>query len=193
MAENESLDLDNPSGRRWAFVADLIRNGKPFDEVARRVRRALYKGLRNALKQFAEHGITLEMLVQSRHSPQLLRQFVRQAEGHDYLQLFTDVANTSPQLDAQGLVEAFVAGIWETAEDRIAHKVVGSNGLTSFTDVRGYLGQVAEQVKPDLNHIARRLAANPTWKPRMPSGTKDQQADTTVEMLSMSLLGSQTQ
>lgn len=191
MAENESLNLDNPYGRRWAILADLIRRGEPFDKVARRVRRALYKGLRISLKQFVEYGITLEMLLQGRHSPQLLRQFVRQIEGHDYIRLFADIANASPELGTQGLLDAFVVGIWETVEDKIAHRVVGSNGLTSFTDVRGYLDQVAEQVKPDVDNIARRLSENPSWKPKMPSGAKDQQADTTVEMLSMSLLGSQ--
>jgi len=188
MAENESLDLDNPYGRRWAVFADLIRKGESFDNVAPRVRRALYRGLRNALKQFAEYGITLEILLQGRHSPQSLRQFVRQTEGHDYIRLFADVANASPQLDTQGLLEAFVTGIWETAEDGIAHRVVGSNGLTSFTDVREYLDQVAEQVKPDVDHIARHLTENPSWKPRMPNGTKDQQTDTTAGMLSLSLL-----
>ena len=30
MAENESLDLDNPYGRRWAILADLIRKGEPI-------------------------------------------------------------------------------------------------------------------------------------------------------------------
>ena len=190
MAENESLDLDNPYGRRWAILADLIRKGEPFDKVAPRVRRALYKGtshrpeavcgVRNHARN-ARAGSPLSAIASTIHKAD---------EGHDYIRLFADVANASPQLDTQGLLEAFVAGIWETVEDGIAHRVVGSNGLTSFTDVRGYLDQVAEQVKPDVDHIARHLTENPSWKPRMPSGTKDQQADTTVEMLSMSLLGS---
>ena len=79
------------------------------------------------------------------------------------------------------------------AEDGIAHRVVGSNGLTSFPDVRGYLHQVAEQIKPDVGRIARHLTQNPSWKLSMPVRCKTQQADTTVEMLSMSLLGASTE
>jgi hypothetical protein len=52
------------------------------------------------------------------------------------------------------------------------------------------LDRVAEQVKPDVDHITRHLTANPSWQLRMPNGTKDQQADTTAGMLSLSLLGS---
>lgn len=188
MAENESLDLDNPYGRRWAILAGLIRKGEPFDRMASGVRKALYRGFHNALKQFAEYGITIEILLQGRHSQQSLRQFIRQTQGHDYIRLFADVANAGPWLDTRGLLEAFVTGIWETAEDGIAHRVVGSNGLTSFTDVRGYLDQVAEQIRPEINHIARRLSENPSWNPRIPNGTKVQ-ADATADMLSMSLLG----
>ncbi|MBN1909341.1 MAG: hypothetical protein JW818_06355 [Pirellulales bacterium] len=192
MAENESLDLSNPYGRRWAILADLIRNGRSFDEVSQGVRKALYKGLRNALKQFAEHGITLEMLIENRHSPQLLQQLVRKAAGHDYLQLFSDVAIVSTQLETQGLMEAFLTGIWETVEDGMTYRIVGGAGQASFADVRDYLDQVREQVMPDVEYIARRLTENSAWTPRMPSGTNGQKIDTTVEMLSMSLLGSPT-
>jgi hypothetical protein len=47
---------------------------------------------------------------------------------------------------------------------------------------------VAEQVEPDVDRIARKLAEDPSWKARMPAGTNDQQVDSTPEMLSMSLL-----
>ena len=189
MAENESLDLDNPYGRRWAILADLIRRGEPLERLAPRVRKALYRGLRNALSQFSEYGITLKNLLQGRHSPQLLRQFIRQTEGHDYVRLFADVANSGPQLDNQGLLEAFITGIWETVEDEIAYRIVGGSGLTSFNDVYGYMDQIAKQIKPDMDHLVHRLVEDPLWKPRMLNKHKGQQSDTTVEMLSMSLLG----
>ncbi len=189
MAENESLDLDDPYGRRWGILVRSIRKHEPFDTVIGRVRKALYGGPRNALKQTEKYGVTLQMLLENRNSPQALRQFTRQTQGHDYVQLFADVAKANPQSDTPGLVQAFVAGVWETVEDRIAHRVVGSDGLTSFADVRSYLDRVAERIAPDVDRIARNLAEDPSWKPRMPRGSKGQGAETTTEMLSMSLLG----
>ena len=188
MAENESLDLDDPYGRRWDIVFRSIRKDEPFEKVVQRVRRALYRGLRNALKQVAEYGITLKMLVENRSSPLALRQFARKTLGHDYVHLFGQVASASSHLDTEGLLRAFVGAIWEAAGDRIACKVVTSDGPTSFNGMRDYLARVAEQVEPDVDRIARKLAEDPSWKLRMPAGTNDQQADSTPEMLSMSLL-----
>jgi hypothetical protein len=86
-------------------------------------------------------------------------------------------------------VQVFVAGVWETVEDRIALRVVGSDGLTSFTDVRVYLDRLAERIAPDIDRIARNLASNPSWKPTLPRGKKGEEAETTAEILSTSLLG----
>lgn len=188
MAENESLDLDDPYGRRWGILVPSIRRHEPFDTVIGRVRKALYGGPRNALKQIEKYGVTFQMLLDNCNSPQALRQFTRQTQGHDYVQLFADVAKANPQVDAPGLVQAFVAGIWETVEDRIAHRVVGSGGLTSFADVRSFLDRVAERITPDVDRIARNLAEDPSWKPQMPRGSKGQGAEATTEMLPMSLL-----
>jgi len=188
MAENESLDLDDPYGRRWGVLVRSIRKHESFDRVIGRIRKALYGGPRNAFKQMDKYGVTLRMLLDNRHSPQALRRFSRQTQGHDYVQLFADVARANPESDAPSLVQAYVTGIWETVEDRIAHRVVGSDGLTSFADVRAYLDQVAEHIAPDVNRIARNLAEDPSWKPRMPGGNKGQRAEPTTEMLSMSLL-----
>jgi len=188
MAENESLDLDDPYGRRWDIVFQSIRKNEPFDKVVQRVRRAMYRGLRNALKQFAEYGITLKMLVENRNSPLALRHFARTALGHDYVHLFGQVASASSHLDTEGLLRAFVGAIWDAAGDRIACKAVTSDGPTSLNGMRDYLARVAEQVAPDVDRIARKLAEDPSWKLRMPAGTNDQQADSTPEMLSMSLL-----
>jgi hypothetical protein len=190
MAENESLDPDNRYGRRWDAVFGAVRRGEPFDKVVQRVRRALYRGLRNALKQFAEYGVTLQMLLENRDSPQALRQFVRKTQGHEYVQHFADVAAASSLCDTEGLLQAFVGAIWESVGDRIVLKVVRSDGQMSLNGMRDYLAHVAEQIQPDVEFIARNLAGNPSWKPRLPRGKKGQEAETTAEMLPMSLLGS---
>ncbi len=188
MAENESLDLDDPYGRRWDIVFQSIRNNEPLDKVAQRVRRAIYRGFRNALKQLTECGITLRTLLDNRNSPLALRQFAKMALGHDYVHLFAQVASASSHLDTEGLLRAFVGAIWDAAGDRIAYKIVTSDGPTSLNGMRDYLARVAEQVAPDVDRIARKLAEDPSWKLRMPAGTNDQQADSTPEMLAMSLL-----
>jgi hypothetical protein len=41
MAENESLDFDDPYGRRWDIVFRSIRNDEPFEKVVQRVWAAL--------------------------------------------------------------------------------------------------------------------------------------------------------
>jgi hypothetical protein len=188
MAENESLDLDDPYGRRWDIVFQSIRKNEPFEKVVQRVRRAMYRGLRNALKQFEEYGVTLQTLLDNRNSPQTLREFVRKTQGHEYLQLFAAAAAASSNLDAESLLRGFVGAVWDAAGDRIAFKVVTSDGPTSLNGMRDYLTRVAGQVQPDVDRIARKLADDPSWKLRMPAGTSDQQADSTEEMLPMSLL-----
>ena len=82
MAENESLDLD--SSPRMRLVLDAFRKGASCQEVSRRLENALIGGLRKALKQFQEKGVTLADLLKSRGCPQRIRQLLRQAQGHDY-------------------------------------------------------------------------------------------------------------
>ncbi len=69
MAENESLDLDDPYGRRWGILVRSIRKHESFDTVFGWVRNALYGGPRNALKQVEKYGVTLQMLLENRNSP----------------------------------------------------------------------------------------------------------------------------
>ena len=193
MAENESLNPDDPYGRRWDIVYRAIRKGEPPEKVVLRIRRAMYQGLRKTLRQCAEYGVTFQMLLDSRNAPQALRQFVRKTQGHEYVQLFADVAAASSLCDTEELLQAFVGAIWESVGDRIAHKVVRSDGPMSLNGMRDYLGHAAEQIQPDVDRIARNLASNPSWKPSLPRGKKGQEAETTAEMLSMSLLGNEQQ
>ena len=188
MAENESLNLNDPYGQRWDAVRRAIAKGQPFEKVVLLARKALYRGLRNTQKQCVEYGVTFQMLLENRNTPQVLRQFVKATLGHDYVQLFRDVAASSAQCDTEGLLRAYVGAIWETVADRIVCKTVTSKGEKSLNEMRNHVGQVAEQLQPDFDRIARKLANDPAWKPRMPSDKKGQPTDTTAEMLSMSLL-----
>ncbi|MGA2620408.1 MAG: hypothetical protein ABSF26_22535 [Thermoguttaceae bacterium] len=193
MAENESLDPDNPYGRRWAGVFGAVRKGAPFHKVVLRVRQALYRALAKALSQAAERGVTLQVLLEQRNSPQALRRFIRSTEGHEYIQRFAAVAAASSLSDNEGLLREFVGAIWEAVSDHITVKVVRSDGPSSLNEMKDYLARAAQQIQPDVDLIARNLAANPSWKPRLPRGKNGQEAETTADLLSMSLLGVEEQ
>jgi len=77
-------------GRRFRH----LRNGDPPEKVAPKVSKALYGGVRKALKQFREHGVTLAELLNARDSRPRLRRLVRQIEGQQYAQIFESTAPT---------------------------------------------------------------------------------------------------
>ena len=101
MAENESLVLGDPYAWRWKAVSEAVRKGQPAEKVAKRAERKLHEGLRKALRQLAEKGISLEMLLESKESPRTLQRLLKQSEGHDYLSLFAQTALTKPDCGTQ--------------------------------------------------------------------------------------------
>ena len=81
MAENESLDLDDPYGRRWGILVPSIRKHESFDTVIGRVRKALYAGPRNAFKANRKVRCHAPNALGQPQFPQALRQFARQPRG----------------------------------------------------------------------------------------------------------------
>jgi hypothetical protein len=92
MAENESLDLAN--SRRWQSAHHSVRQGKSSQEVAGKVERSLYGGLRAAFKEFAKKGVSLKDFLAARRDPHALHELVKKMRGHDYAQLFEETALT---------------------------------------------------------------------------------------------------
>jgi hypothetical protein len=72
MAENESLDLGSSYAKRWDAAFTAVQSGDLGEKVAPKVSKALYGGVRKALKQLQEHGVTLADLVNARDSRQRL-------------------------------------------------------------------------------------------------------------------------
>ena len=93
MAENESLDLG--SSPRMRVGVRRLPQRVVLHRGLLEARRALISGLRKALKQFQEKGVTLADLLKSRDCPQALRQLLRKAQGHDYARLFAEAAAAS--------------------------------------------------------------------------------------------------
>src|SRR5882724_6978294 len=95
MAENESLDLGGAYAKRWDVPFDSVRKRGSCDVVARKVERSLCGGLRNAIKQLREYGVSLSDLLAQRHSRQALRQSIRKTQGHHCVELFAAAAAVS--------------------------------------------------------------------------------------------------
>jgi len=189
MAENESLDLGNPGAQRWNQVHDAVRKGQPVVDVAKKVKRKLPAALRKAFKEFAEKGVSFEEFLANRHDPGALRGLVRKCQGHEYAHLFFETAAAEAGSDDQQVVAAFLDAIIERVTDQIAQTVAGTPQWPSFPDIRHYLGQVKQEVQPDVQRIADKLGHDPTWKPTASRSNKGEHTDPTKEMMDMSLLG----
>ena len=189
MAENESLDLGNPGAQRWNQVHDAVRKGQPVEDVAKKVRRKLPAALRKAFKEFAEKDVSLEDFLANRHDPRALRGFVRKCQGHEYAHLFLETAAAEAGGDDEHVIAAYLDGIIERVTDQIAQSVAGTSQWPSFHDIRHHLGQVKQQVQPEVQRIADKLGHDPTWKPTASRSRKGERTDPTKEMMDMSLLG----
>ncbi len=189
MAENESLVLGDPYAWRWKPVCEAVRKGQPAETIAKKAEKKLHEGLRKALKQLAEKGITLEMLLDSRESPRTLQRLLKQSEGHDYLALFAQTALAQTGGGTKELLHAFVGGIWDTMSDQIAQDVTGDERWPNFVDAQVFLHEVRSLLEPGVQHIAEKLADDPSWMPTCKRESSEDKTDPAAEMLGNSLLG----
>ncbi len=190
MAENESLDLGSSYAKRWDAAFTAAQNGDPCEKVAPKVSKALYDGVRKALKQFQEHGITLSDLLDARDSRQRLRQLIRQIGGHQYAQLFESAAHASGPT-AKDCVQGWVEAILDKVFDQICLRITETDESRTFFDLKELADTVRDAVAGDVEHLATTLANNPDWRPQRKSG-KAKSADATSpteELMGMSLLG----
>ncbi len=188
MAENESLNIYTPYGRRWMILVDAIRRQQDADRVVQLARQTLCRTLDKVLRQLAEHGVTLARLLQYRDAPDTLRQFLYMCQGHDYVRLFADVAAASSPCDSQQVLQRFIEAIWETVADPIALSVARSDAPMALGEIRDYVTHIGKEIEPDVQAMAASLAINPKGKPQISRGRRGQTAGT-AQMLSVSLLG----
>jgi hypothetical protein len=190
MAENESLDLGGPYSQRWDKPFGAIQRGAPCDDVAAKVRKALYGGINKSRKQFREHGVSLTEFLAARSSRPQLRQLVRNVEGHHYAQLLVSSVHASgPGVEAclRGWGEAII----DRVVDQICHRVAGTENWPTFSDVRDFTDGVRRVLVDDIEHIARKLARDPDCRlqPRRATRKGESPGSPTQEMLGTSLLG----
>jgi hypothetical protein len=190
MAENESLDLGSSYAKRWDAASTAVQNGDPCEKVAPKVSRALYGGVRKALKQLQEHGVTLADLLNARNSRPRLRQLVRQTEGHPYAQLFECAAHASGPA-TEDCLRGWLEAVLDKVFDQICLRVGETDDSRTFSDLKEHMDEVREIVACDVEHIVANLANNPDWRPqRKPGKAKAHDAaSSTAELMGMSLLG----
>jgi hypothetical protein len=190
MAENESLDLGTAYAKRWDAGFTAIQHGEPCEKVVPKVCKALYAGIRKALKQFQERGVTLSHLLYARDSRQRLRQLVRQLEGHQYAQLFEAAAHASGPA-AEDCLRGWVDSVLDKVFDQIKLRVAETDDSRTFFDLKEFADDVREALAADVERIAENLAKNPDWRPQLkPRKAEGEQAvSPTEDPMPMSLLG----
>lgn len=188
MAENESLDLGNPGGQRWHHVYDAVRKRQSPEDVAHKMSRKLPAALRKAFKEFAEMGVTVEMLLRSRHDAKSLDRLVRKCQGHEYAHLFTETAAADTSGDDRQLVNGFLNAVLDRVTDQMIQGVVGTE-WPDFGSVRHFFSQVREKLNADLQCIATKLSRNPNWNPTVRNRKKEDAVSVNKDLLNMSMLG----
>jgi hypothetical protein len=186
MAENESLDLD--SSPRMRVVFDAILKGASYQEVSSKFENALIGGLRKALKQFQEKGVTLADLLKSRDCPQEFRQLLRKTEGHDYARIFADAATVSGPTETDCLA-GWIDAVLDKMTDQICHRVAGTENWPTIDEVQAFTGEVRDKLTPVVERIITKLAEDPNWQPRRTPTKGQVPIDGTAELMDLSLLG----
>lgn len=192
MAENESLDLGGPYAKRWDVVCDHVRKGASPEQVASMVEVALYKALRNALKQCKEKGVTLADLLKSRDCPQTLRQLLRRTQGHDYVRLFADAAAVCGPTEMD-CVAGWIDAVLDKVTDQICHRVAGSEHHPTMDDIQAFTDEVRDKLTPVVERIVKNLAEDPDWLPKRAPTKGQVPVDATAELMNLSLLGAPSQ
>ena len=190
MAENESFDLG--SSPRMRVVFDAIRNGASCPEVASKLEKALIGGLRKALKQFREKGVTLADLLKGRDCSQALRQLLRKVQGHDYARLFAEAAVASGPTE-KDCVAGWIEGVLDKVTDQISHRVAGSEYYPTIEDVQAFTDEVRHHLHPVVDHLVTKLAEEPESLPRQAPTKGHVPVDATADLMNFSLLGAPSQ
>lgn len=190
MAENESLDLD--SSPRMRMVFNAFRNGASCLVVASKLEKALIAGLRNALKQFRETGVTLTDLLNSRDCAQDLRRLLRKTQGHDYARLFAEVAGVCGPT-VTDCIAGWIDAVLDKVMDQICHRAAGSEHYPTMDDVLAFTGEVREELKSVVERLVSKLAEDPDQIPKLPPKKGRVPVNPTADLMNFSLLGALSQ
>ncbi len=189
MAENESLDLKSPNAMRWFAVLKAARDGASAQKVGSIARERYQRAMQKVQRQFEKYGVTTADFVNCRNSPQELRKLLRQAKGHEYAELFISVLQSNPSAPATECLSQWGHAVLDKMFDQIGHSLAGSERFQSFPQTRSFFRHVRQEVRADIERIAIELAKDPRARISARTSRGVPKADTTAELLPMSLVG----
>ena len=181
MPENETLDLSQSP--RWNPMLDAIRRGAPVEEVADRT----LDGLIGTLKSVANQMPLDLMIVAAERDYGRLQDLANDCrECRQYAQLFRQIAEEAGA--PHRVVERFVWAIIDQFFDQVPAKLVAPiNGRTLY-DLQALLSNVRNELATAIDHIANKLATEPTWNPSRRLNRTSRKIDNTREILEQSLI-----
>jgi hypothetical protein len=189
VAENESLDVKSPYGKRWLIAQHIAQRGGSSSAVGRAAKKALHGAIKNSIKQLSEAGASLEAFLKSRHSSEECRKLLQKCKGHDYAQLLVDQIRANPTATTEQLLQRWIAAAFDNVGDHLSHALVGTDHFPSFFETQKLFGEVESSLGRDVQHISQHLAKDPTKMPSRLPTKEAEKVDPTQQILSMSLLG----
>jgi len=180
MAENESLDLGKMT--RWRRVLQSFERNGPTSETVRAAQRALYQTTKSVRKQ-----IPLDDLIEAARSDRSRRpELVRRCRlGRQHAELIQRCVR--PGMDRLTAYAVYLQAVGDRFFDQIAVAApCPDKGLTPY-DVHVHRVEVQNQLRPDIDRLAKRLSEDPAGDIRVPP-RKGAGADETPEVLNFSLL-----
>jgi len=188
VAENESLDLGGSYAKRWDAAFTAVRERASCATVAREFERALYGGLRKALKQWNERGVSLSDLLHQCDSRQALQTSIRMTDGHQYMRLFESaVASSGPSRGER--IRGWIDAVLDTVFDHICLRVAGQGNWQTLYDVQDFTTEVRQALEPAVRRITSQFEKDPNWQPRRVPSREREQVSPTERLMPISLLG----
>jgi len=179
MAENETLD-----SVRWKRLVQSMANGDSVQLSTEKARSALYGGLKKALQQFQEAGISLGDLIRQDFSREALGRVLRQTKAHEYATQLQDAVSLS-RSGLRDRLTAWLNGVLDSALDRVAVECLGGPSCQVADSLHERLVLVRQSLQPDIERIVENLVADPEWRPKQPSVSRT--TDPTAELMNLSL------
>jgi hypothetical protein len=188
VAENDSLDVKSPYGRRWLIAQHIAQQGGSSAAVGRAAKKAIHGAIKNSLRQLGGAGAGLGAFLKAKDSADECRKLLQKCKGHDYAQLLVDQMRANPGETDEQLLRRWICAAIDKVNDHLSHALVGSDHFPSFFETQKLFGEVEASLARDVQHISQHLAKDPARMPsRLPTKGADK-VDPTQQMLSMSLL-----
>lgn len=188
MAENETLDLGDRRNGRWRHLRDGVLSGASADETAELAARCVKGVMKRILRYDPIRGgpeYPLSDLLNAMESgPSAVNQVLDRCDGHQYAHL---LAEESGEGGAEAVLSRHFERVVGNFMDQIGLHATPER-FSSFREFQEFRRQVEVQVRPQLQELAKQVAANPNKPPRSAPRSKAEKEQASVTILRESLL-----